>query len=89
MKTLEHGIDESLETILHLEETFNEVCEFRECKAERTHLLACPKCPALENLCEAHTNMIKAAGPRERIMFDRTCNHNVPMVACGKIRVGN
>lgn len=89
MPTLEKDLDLNLEILEHLDDEFNEICEWGECEETRTHLLACPKCPALENLCEAHTNMIKAAAPRERIIFNRSCNHLVPTIACGKIRVSN
>ena len=81
--------DLNTEILKSLDEVFNEHCEWKECDVPRTHLLACPKCPALENLCEAHTTMIKASPPRERIFFDKSCRHLVPAVACGKIRVSN
>lgn len=91
MKTIERASDTEthIDVFSELEDSFNEICEWAECEEERTHLLACPKCPAVENLCEQHAMMMKAAPPRQRVIFNRTCNHNVPMVACGKIRVKN
>lgn len=88
MKTLDNDLNTSIEVLENLDEEFNEICEWQECEQTRTHLLACPKCPALENLCEAHADMAKLATPRDRVVFNRSCNHSVPMVACGKIRVG-
>lgn len=79
----------SKDTLKHLENDFSEACQWEDCEERRTHLLACPKCPGLENLCEAHANMIKQAPPRQRIIFDQSCFHNVPMISCGKIRVSN
>ena len=89
MKTLEQDLSTNTEILENLDEEFNEICEWGECEETRTHLLACPRCPALENLCEQHTNMAKAASTRDRVIFNRSCNHSVPMVACGKIRVKN
>jgi hypothetical protein len=31
--------------------------------------------------------MAKTAPPRQRVVFNRSCFHNVPMISCGKIRV--
>ncbi len=75
------------ETLIILDDEFSEVCEYDECKEPRTHLLACPRCPAVENICESHATMAKKAPPRQRVVFDRSCFHNVPMISCGKIRV--
>lgn len=77
------------DTLILLEHEFDEKCDWNNCEQERTHLLACPKCPATENMCEPHTEAAKAADIRERVIFNRTCNHNVPIVACGKIRVSH
>ena len=77
------------ETIVVLEDEFNEICEYNNCKEVRTHLLACPRCPALENICESHAKMAKQAKPRERIIFNCSCWHNVPLISCGKIRIKN
>ena len=80
---------DTTEKVLELfDEEFNEICEYGECKEQRTHLLACPICPAVENLCESHAQMAKKALPKERIYFDKSCLHNVPLMSCGKIRVG-
>ena len=81
--------DKVNETIVVLEDEFNEICEYNNCKEVRTHLLACPRCPALENICEAHAQMAKQAKPRERIIFNCSCWHNVPLISCGKIRIKN
>lgn len=90
-ETSETRIDIDLEkvnqTLNVLEDEFSEICEYDDCKQVRTHLLVCPRCPAVENICEEHATKAKAAPPRERVIFNRTCFHNVPMVSCGKIRV--
>ena len=75
------------ETLIILDDEFSEICEYDECKEPRTHLLACPRCPAVENICESHATMAKKAPPRQRVVFNRSCFHNVPMISCGKIRV--
>ena len=75
------------ETLTILEDEFSEICEYDNCEEVRTHLLACPRCPAVENICESHAAMAKKAPPRERVIFNRSCFHNVPMISCGKIRV--
>lgn len=72
-----------------LDDEFTEECEYNECGEPRTHLLACPKCPATENMCEAHAAAAKKAPPRERVIFNFSCLHNVPMMSCGKIRISN
>ena len=77
------------ETLIILDDEFSEVCEYDDCKEPRTHLLACPRCPAVENICESHATMAKTAPPRQRVVFNRSCFHNVPMISCGKIRVKN
>jgi hypothetical protein len=83
-------LNDSREKVLEdFGEEFNEICEYGECKEERTHLLACPICPAVENLCESHAEMAKNALPKERIYFDKSCLHHVPLMSCGKIRVRN
>ena len=88
-KQLEAGptIDSSEKVLEAFNDEFNELCEYVDCKEERTHLLACPICPAVENLCESHAEMAKKAPPKERIYFDKSCFHNVPLMSCGKIRV--
>lgn len=89
MQTVESNLDTTIKIFEAFEESFDEECQWRDCQEQRTHLLACPKCPATENLCESHTEMVKKAKPRERIVFDCSCFHNVPTISCGKIRISN
>ena len=70
-----------------LDQEFEEGCDYPNCSLERTHLLTCPQCPAVENMCEPHSIAAKLAKPFDRVVFNRTCQHTVRMVDCGKIRV--
>ena len=78
-------LDEEL--LVLIEQESEEVCEYDSCDDPRTHLLICPLCRASENLCEAHAIKAKTAPRGERVVFNRTCFHNVEMAICGKIRV--
>jgi len=75
------------EILVLLEGQFEEVCHYPNCDALRTHLLTCPECPAAENMCEPHSAAAKLAKPKDRVVFNNTCNHTVFMIECGKVRI--
>ena len=75
------------EILVLLEEQFEEACHYHNCDAPRTHLLTCPECPAAENMCEPHAAAAKLAKPKDRVVFNNTCQHTVFMINCGKIRI--
>ena len=78
-------LDEELLILLNLE--FDEFCQYHECREPRTHLLTCPRCPGVENLCEEHANYMKNAPFDRKIYLTASCNHHVFMRHCGKIRI--
>lgn len=78
-------LEESL--LEHLEEEFDESCDFTDCSQTRTHLLCCTECPATENMCEPHANEAKHVNAGFYIIFNKTCDHRCEMVKCEKVRV--
>jgi hypothetical protein len=75
------------DVLVLLDEQFEEACHYPNCDAPRTHLLTCPECPAAENMCEPHAAAAKLAKPKDRVVFNNTCQHTVFMIDCGKIRL--
>lgn len=68
-------------------------CSFTACEEQAVALLKCPCTIGSETMCAGHTAYVRAwqlieAAQRDTILFNESCQHEVPIVECAIAPIG-